>query len=125
LEAPVGGLIANENQRDQFESERQAGLVDMRREVYATYIQAVEILIAKADALAPLTPEEEQKLTEEEGATAIAAQAAVELVAKDDALGKTVQEMDQAIENGAGEDKWEVLRDDFITQAHEELFPDE
>jgi CHASE1-domain containing sensor protein len=106
--ALIGGYISKETQQQQFENERQAALVDMRREVYSTYIQAVESFLqtvaARQEAQeGALTREQTRKLIEEEGIPALAAQAAVELVAEDD-VREAVQDIDQAFDKGTIEE---------------------
>jgi hypothetical protein len=126
--ALIGGCVANQGQQEQFEDERQAALVDMRREVYATYIQAVESFIQKAGSREEQglleTPEQIQELIDEEGIPALTAQAAVELVAGDE-VQEAVQDIDQAFQAHMEEDEWEPLRNVFIERANKELFPDE
>jgi CHASE1-domain containing sensor protein len=127
--ALIGGYISKETQQQQFENERQAALVDMRREVYSTYIQAVETFLQTVDATrqlqgGDLTPEQTRKLIEEEGIPALAAQAAVELVAED-GVREAAQDIDQAFDANTIEEEWDDLRRAFIDLANEELFPDE
>ena len=118
--ALIGGCVANQGQQEQFENERQAALVDMRREVYATYLQAVDAFIQVAGAAE--TDEERKELIDEE-VEALTAAAAAELVAEDD-LRKVVQGIDKAIQAG-DVDEFEELRTDFIKRAHEDIFRDE
>ena len=128
--ALIGGCVANQGQQDQFENERQAALVDMRKEVYATYIQAMESFVGKAGSAEQAgvleTAKQLQEFIDEEGIPAFTAQAVAELVAEDD-VRKAVRDIDEAFreEEGVEEDEWEGLRNTFIVQAHNELFPDE
>jgi hypothetical protein len=127
--ALIGGCVANQGQQEQFENERQAALVDMRREVYATYIQALEAFVQLASSREEegflKTAEQRRELIEEEGVEALTAQAAAELVAGDD-VRKAVQDIDEAFRAGIeDEHEWEELRNAFIDRANNELFPDE
>jgi hypothetical protein len=99
----------------------------MRREVYATYIQALEAFIQLGSTRVLETAEQRQELIEEEGVPALKAQAAAEIVAGED-VRKAVKAIDEAFKRPTGfkdEAEWLDLRKDFIDQAHNELFPDE
>jgi hypothetical protein len=51
--AYIGGVVANEGQEQQSESERAAAIQDLRIDVYGDYLGAAEALVAEATVGSP------------------------------------------------------------------------
>ena len=80
LGALVGGWIANEGQKDRFESERAAAIQDLRVEAYSDYVGAAEEISV---ALQATFPDAEKRAAIQRVVTA---QARVLLVTDDDEI---------------------------------------
>jgi hypothetical protein len=126
--ALIGGTIANQGQED----EREAVQRDVRRETYATYIQAAEDLVQKSANLNESggldTQAEISEFVEAEGVPVLTALAAVDLVAIDGEIRDAAHDITDALESERGitsEEEWERLKQNFIDLAQKDIFPGE
>jgi hypothetical protein len=127
--ALIGGYVANQGQEQQFNAEREAARQDVRREIYATYLQAADSLLAKWDlrqnAGALDTEAQQNKFLEAEAIPLLRAEAAVDLVAEHEVQNAAKAIVD-AFDRGISEEsEWVALRKNFVEVAHREISPDE
>jgi hypothetical protein len=127
--ALIGGYWANEGQEERLLAEQQAATRNVRRETYATYLQAAESLVQKSAVLNETggldTEAEQRAFIQAEGIPVLTARAAVDLVAEKE-VRDAAHAMTDALEKGIEKEKeWTDLRQDFIDEGKKEIFPGE
>jgi hypothetical protein len=125
--AVVGGWLANDAQKNQLESARQAAITDLRRATYAQYVGAVDAYVLTnefADAIFKGNREGDQqaavKFVAPQLTEALKAEAEVELVAKTPVARKAAHLRDKAGEPIHWKE-YQPLRRDFIRAATHEI----
>jgi hypothetical protein len=118
--ALIGGLIANEGQQDQLESERDAAREALRQEAYAGYLAAANTLFLTGQIADRDAALDQDEVSEEEVTSAIdaafKAQAAVEVVAPAE-LRTAARELTNLMGNNKeewaklSEDEWKAIND--------------
>ena len=126
--ALVGGYISIQGQEDRAQDEREAVQREVRRETYATYIQAVEGFLQNAAAVGDFkTRAEEAAFIKAEGIPVLTALAVVDLVA-DDEVQDAAHAITDALESEDGiasDEEWESLKENFIDLAQKDILPSE